>query len=100
MRVNDQCLVTFRRDNGYAYEVAVEDYRQTSVLSFSGDPSRRAAPAGAPLAAGGGQLEAAKQPGVSLKRPNDRPRQAWQHRGHRAAARAAFLNRAACLPRQ
>jgi hypothetical protein len=90
MRVNDQYLVTSRRENGYAYEVAVDDYRQTSVLSWSGDPSRRVAPAGAPLAAGGGQLEAAKQPGVSLKRPNDRPRQAWHHRGHRAAARAAL----------
>jgi proteic killer suppression protein len=26
MRVNDQCRVTFRWENGHAYEVAVEDY--------------------------------------------------------------------------
>jgi proteic killer suppression protein len=39
--VNAQYRVTFRWENGYAYEVAVEDYHKRSELARPGDPARR-----------------------------------------------------------
>jgi toxin HigB-1 len=41
LRVNDQYRVTFRWENGHAFEVAVEDYHQESELARTGRASGR-----------------------------------------------------------
>jgi proteic killer suppression protein len=41
IRVNDQYRVTFRWENGHAYEVSVEDYHERRELARSCDPPRR-----------------------------------------------------------
>jgi plasmid maintenance system killer protein len=39
VRINDQYRVTFRWEQGHAYEVRVEDYHQGSELAGAGDPA-------------------------------------------------------------
>ena len=71
IRVNEQYRVTFRWENGHAYEVRVEDYHRDSAWLGPAIPPGEILLEEYLKPLGLGQLEAAKRLGISLNRLNE-----------------------------